>query len=212
MIKSSVVANLLVSLYNGAADFDILEPGSGDSGICWAAKEVDGVTLLLLRGSVTLSDWLDDFRAVTTPFNHSVLGPVHPGFALGMTDCWAEMRAKTKGPYVISGHSLGAGRAAILTGLMIRDGILPQARIAFGEPKPGFAQLARYIAPVPAVSYRNVALSGPGHDYVTDVPATFPLENYTHPCPLTSVRVKPSSNGLFAFHHMPLYAQAVADL
>src|ERR1700722_9185672 len=100
MISDAQIAKRLVDLYamptvSPAPSFDLYEPGSGDSGICWAADLTDGVWDIYLRGSVTLLDWLRDLYAFTVPFTHAVAGPVHPGFAIGMDRMCYEMTSKT---------------------------------------------------------------------------------------------------------------------
>jgi hypothetical protein len=210
------IANSLVDLYAGTlTSFDFVEPGKGDSGICWSSKRSDGVDYIFLRGSVTLADWFKDLIALAAPWTHDTLGPVHPGFLLGMDRCWAEIKFKTAGPWVVSGHSLGAGRAAILTGLMLEDGISPLARVTFGEPKPGFAQLAKFISKVPTRSYRNG--HNRDHDLVTSVPISFPPEEYAHAETLIDVSAIPSLeetilHGPLRYHSMKLYVQALAGL
>ncbi len=222
MITDARIAELLEDLYapdvlgHTSAPVDYFAPGEGPSGICWASKRIDGVTVILLRGSVTLWDWLTDVMALATvPYHHETLGPTHPGFTLGMDRCWRDIKANTQGPYIIAGHSLGAGRAAILTGLMLESGVTPLARVVFGEPKPGFAPLASYIQGVSGRSYRNGDASH--HDLVTDVPIRFPPEEYVHPSPLIEVCAPPvgyilERMGLFAWHHMGLYSSALSKL
>jgi hypothetical protein len=151
--------------------------------------------------------------ALATAFEHETLGPIHQGFGLGMDRCWARIKAQTKGPWIVGGHSLGAGRADVLTGLMVEDGCPPLARVVFGEPKPGFKRLADYISGIPGRSYRNG--NPQHHDLVTDVPLTFPPEEYVHPTPLIEVDCEPDAAvverwGAFRYHHMPLYAGALA--
>lgn len=211
------IADLLVKLYDFEAEplesagFDVFESGESDGGICWAGKRFEGLDVICLRGSKTFQDWARDAFAFTLPFDNKGLGPVHPGFKIGMDDCWAEIRSKTSGPWVVSGHSLGAGRAAILTGLMVLDGCAPLRRVVFGEPRPGFQQLADLVGVVPAVSYCNGSAAH-AHDRVTDVPLELGIERYVHPTPLRYVSAPPApgaSSGLFSWHHMPLYREAV---
>jgi hypothetical protein len=218
--SDAIIADLLVRLYDHpdapleTAGFDIYESGETDGGICWASKRIDDVDAICLRGSITLIDWIRDALAFPIPFSNKGLGPVHAGFKIGMDDCWDEIRRRTKGPWVVSGHSLGAGRAAILTGLMVLDGCSPLRRVAFGEPRPGFHRLADLIAPIPAASYCNGSQAH-DHDKVTDVPYEIGPIGYIHPCALTYVDAPPSAeilqrDGIWARHHMPLYRQAVS--
>ncbi|SIO38681.1 Lipase (class 3) [Bradyrhizobium erythrophlei] len=93
-----------------------------------------------------------------------------------------DLRPLTGQPVIVTGHSLGAARAAVMCGLMVADGAAPAARVVFGEPKPGLMDFAERIKDVPARSYRNGdALH---HDLVTDVPFSFPPLQYVHPTPI----------------------------
>jgi hypothetical protein len=96
---------------------------------------------------------------------------------------------------------------------------MPQAlkRVVFGEPKPGEQQFAGFLSALDqSVSYCNRV--GPlQHDRVTDVPFTVPKLglNFVHPTALQFVSAPPAPNdtwGLFAEHHMALYAQGAASL
>lgn len=220
MVTDYQIADLLVKLYDSpdepleTAGFDVFESGENDSEICWASKRIDGVDVVCLRGSTTWQDWLRDLWAFSLPFSNKGLGPVHRGFKIGMDDAWAEIRSRTRGPWIIAGHSLGAGRGDILTGLMVLDGAAPMRRVFFGQPKPGFQQLADIVARVPGVSYCNGAAAH-SHDRITDAPMTIGFEQYVHPTPLTYVDAPPDKAAhellgpLFGRHHMPLYRQAL---
>ena len=216
-VTDGQIATFLVSLYDGTvSEFDFVEPGQGDSGICWAHKRVDEVDYIFLRGSATLRDWFRDLLALASPWTHDTLGPVHPGFLLGMDRCWAEIKERTKGPWIVCGHSLGAARAAILTGLMIESGVAPLCRVVFGEPKPGFSKLAQYISSVPSRSYRN-GNAGREHDLVTSIPFSFHPEEYVHAETLIDVISEPDLEttllyGPLRFHKMELYVKALVDL
>lgn len=176
-----------------------------DDGVCWAIKRLPGYDAVVLRGSVNFKDWIRDFSAAPI---FTRIGHVHNGFHAGMEHAWADIRVRLKQPSIVTGHSLGAARAAILTGLMVKDGIPPVARVVFGEPKPGFQNLADIVARVPGRSYRNG--NGTHHDLVTDQPL-LPLE-FIHPTPMLPVCAPPAANDpdiAFAWHHMPLYQVAV---
>lgn len=217
MISDIQIADLLIEQYgysgSGPSSFDFFEPGQGDSGICWSAKRIDGVTHIQLRGSRTLKDWFRDFIAVVNPFDHSFMGPVHTGFALGMDRCWAQIQKETIGPYYIEGHSLGGGRVPILIALMIESGVMPLGYTTFGQPRPGFQKLADICKAVPGRNYRNG--DGFHHDYVTDFPVHIePLFLYVHPAPMIVINCPPVPETLSVFgrHHMGLYRQALVNL
>lgn len=213
MLTDKQIAQGCVSLYDGSLSlFDHYDAGATD-GICWASLRMDNETYIFLRGSITIQDWLRDATAIANPFSHDALGPCHPGFYIGMHELWTEIKAKTQAPWVIAGHSLGAGRACILSGIMILDGVVPLKRVCFGEPLPGFAKLGKILSVIPEQnSYRNG--DAIHHDPVTDVPLSIPPEEYVHPVPLKLVTAMPVDNsmGIFSWHHMPLYVEALNNL
>lgn len=216
MISDARAAGLCCALYEPSPvnPFAVIDDGA-DDGICWALAREGDCDVIVLRGSVTLRDWLRDVLALTLPYTSRRMGPVHPGFYLGLDNCWSDIAKvlRPDAPVVVTGHSLGAGRAAILTALMIDAGRAPAARIVFGEPKPGFAQLATYISTVPGRSYRNG--DDRHHDLVTEMPFSFPPEDYEHASPLIKVCAPPPPDhswGIFAYHHIELYLAAVSAI
>ena len=211
MITDRDIAALCSAIYAYPGDpppsWDHFDAGL-DDGVCWALKKLPGADVIVLRGSVTFQDWLRDLRGdpIMTP-----LGFVHAGFHAGMIPMWLEAKAMLSQPAIVSGHSLGAARAGILAGLMTLDKVTPKARIVFGEPKPGYLELAKIIEATPGRSYRNGDATH--HDLVTDVPFSFPPLQYVHPTPIIPVTAVPGPDifatlGVFAWHHAPLYAAA----
>jgi lipase (class 3) len=214
MITDALLAQLCAAIYDGPAGFDLFETGTNSDGVCYGIKRTEGVDIVVLRGSVTLQDWLRDFNAWGRVVECR-LGPVHPGFAAGMEMTWLRLQGQIGQRSIITGHSLGAARAAILTGLMTLDNRAPLARVVMGEPKAGFAQLADIVRKSPGRSYSNGANGK--HDLVVDVPFTFPPEEYVRPSELIRVSAAPtgailSRLGVFALHHIPLYAAGIAAL
>jgi len=194
-----------------AGAFDYYDAGM-DDGICWALKRRDGFDIVIFRGSVTRQDWLRDVQALALP---SRIGRVHSGFYAGMEHMWADLKPMLSQPAIVTGHSLGAARADVLAALMTVDGVSPVARIVFGEPKPGLLDFAKLITGIPGRSYRNG--DSTHHDLVTDVPFSFPPEQYVHPTPIIPVCCRPAGVeftdlGVFAWHHIGLYQTALAAL
>ncbi len=215
MIPSdAIIAGLCGLIYQPTAivkGFDHFDAG-GDDGVTWAFKHLDGCDLIVFRGSVTLPDWIADFRAAAVPTR---IGHVHAGFYGGMETVLHDVRPMLSQPFIIAGHSLGAARADILTGMMVTDGVPPIARVVFGEPKPGLLDFSERIKDVPGRSYRNG--DGTHHDLVTDVPFSFPPLQYMHPTPIIPVNCPPRADhfsdwGAFAWHHIELYETALAAL
>ena len=208
----AAIVALCAEIYQSSAiagAFDYYDAGM-DDGICWAVKRLVGFDIVVLRGSVTIKDWLRDIQALAMP---SRIGHVHSGFYAGMEYMWADLKPMLSQPAIVTGHSLGAARAAVLSALMMVDGVPPVARVVFGEPKPGLLDFAKLIAGIPGRSYRNG--DDTHHDLITDVPFSFPPQQYVHPTPIIPVCCQPtgdlfSTMGVFAYHHIQLYQAALA--
>ena len=85
------------------------------------------------------------------PLEHDGLGPVHPGFFAGLPDLWDRLKnTLTNKPCVVAGHSLGAARASLFTGLMVPADHSPVRRLCFGEPRSGFPQSDREQSATPS--------------------------------------------------------------
>lgn len=217
-ITDKDIADLCVGIYadpgSPPVTWDRFDDGEDSDRICWGVKTVGDCDVLVFRGSMTFEDWRRDFDAWADPFGHAKIGPVHPGFLLGLDQVLDEYRQNAGGKLLVAGHSLGAGRASILCGLAMVAGIVPVGRVVFGEPRPGFRQLADVIAPIAeSRSYRNGRPGTFEHDLVTDVPYRIGLMQYVHPTPLVDVSALPPADdewGIFSYHHMRLYAEALA--
>ena len=213
MPSDAAIVALCAEIYQPTAPaaFAYYDAGA-DDGICWAIKRLEGLDVVVLRGSVTLQDWLRDVQALAVP---SRIGHVHSGFYAGMEHMWADLKPMLEQPAIVTGHSLGAARASVLSALMTVDHVPPVARVVFGEPKPGLVDFAQLITPVAGRSYRNG--DDTHHDLVTDVPFSFPPMQYVHPTPIIPVCSRPNESefadlGVFAWHHIQLYQAALAAI
>ena len=164
---------------------------------------------MVFRGSLTPLDWFRDFLAIPHELaDHPQLGDVHAGFAIGMDDALGNLLPRLRNSVYVTGHSLGAARATIFSGLLMAIAKPPVARVVFGEPRSGCARLSSIVRRISRnASYRNVW--GGSVDLVTTVPTDPPYKRAT---PLTDVHEQPKafdSWGLLARHHLGLYAKAV---
>ena len=111
-ITDKDVADLCVGIYaypgSPPVTWDRFDDGDDSDQICWSVKVVDGCDVVVFRGSTTFEDWRRDFNAWASPFGHSKIGPVHPGFLLGLTQVLDEYRHAARGKLLVAGHSLGA--------------------------------------------------------------------------------------------------------
>jgi hypothetical protein len=202
------LARLCAAIYGRApvVEWDHFDQGD-DDGVCWAVKSLPGFDVVVFRGSAIFEDWIRDFRAAPV---RTRVGHVHAGFYAGLEHVLGDLRPILSQPAILTGHSLGAARASIVTALLVADGIAPASRIVFGEPKPGFADFGAIVAGVAGRSYRNG--DELHHDLVTDVPFTVPPFAYTRPTPIIPVRAEPPPDdrwGAFSYHHIELYEAAV---
>lgn len=211
MLPSDVdLVNLCAEIYQEGGSWDYLDKGEDDN-IYWALKKYDGCDVIVLRGSITAHDWYEDLRAVPIKTR---IGTVHEGFYDGMEHMWSDVVSMLTQPVMVTGHSLAAARADILTAIMVVDKKPPIRRVVFGEPRPGLSDLAKFVCEVDGPTYRNG--DAHGYDRVCDVPfKLFGPFDFVHPKPHMQVTALPTGNvfqreGLFAFHHVQLYQAAVA--
>jgi hypothetical protein len=71
--------------------WDHLDDGTDSDGVCWGLRRMDMADFIIFRGSVTFEDWFRDAANLAVPWRDSQLGPVHPGFLLGMRQVWNEV-------------------------------------------------------------------------------------------------------------------------
>jgi hypothetical protein len=176
----------------------------------WAAEDVhvahkatDEGDVLVLRGSVDATDWMRDLDAM--PVKHPLLGWCHGGF-LRYMDLVMEEVMKVCSPAFITGHSLGAARASILAGLVHCHGFSVKQRVVFGEPRPGFGQLATILSTsgMSLRSYRNC------DDPVTEVPVAIePLLPYQHASALIQLNAPGEGVDPLKDHHIQLYVKGI---
>lgn len=121
-------------------------------GVWWAVLNYVELSWVVFRGSETFEkdgslkdvaeDWARDFLALPEhPFlHHEKLGFIHAGFYAGMENAYAEIRKHIQGDVTyVTGHSLGAARATIFTGMLRLDyPSMSVHRIVFGEPNEAF--------------------------------------------------------------------------
>lgn len=214
IVKTSAFLSTAIYAYDDfpTLTWDYLETNNPLS-IYWGLKTYDDIQYFVFRGSSTFLDWIKDFMAIENPFTSSPFGEVHPGFHLGTPEVYTQIKSMIKGPFVVTGHSKGAGEADNIVAAACLDNNLPLARCVFGEPRPGGKKFGNIIKDVTSFSLNNEDENG--HDLFTDVPWNIWPESYQHPSPLLNVTASPpeiDSWGQFKYHHMQLYYAATLKL
>lgn len=215
MITDRAICDIVAELYGkDPQNFaDILWPES-DDGVCAALRRINDTDVVVFRGSVTPQDWWRDFTAIPHEFTaHPQLGDVHAGFMDGMDDALAHLFPLLRSNVVVCGHSLGAARAALFTGLLHAATVQVAQTlrtVVFGEPRTGCGTFKALLAPIPYHSYRNAGFGQ--HDLVCDVPTEPP---FSHPRALIDIYAAPAKDdpwGPLRMHHIALYQAAMAVL
>jgi hypothetical protein len=218
------VADMVASVYGevGAPAVDWIYQSGTDAKCHISIARLPPFLVVISRGSFNFRDWLHDAQALAVvPERFPVLGKVHRGFLKGCDDAWATIEpfVQPADQVVFAGHSLGAAHVSILAALMLSSprmlemGQRPHFTICWGEPKPGFSQLADVLKHVPGVSYRNG--NGIHHDAVTYVPLTIWPALYVHRLLPIDVSAPPAPGEILddlgpdiALHHFTLYRPA----
>ena len=111
---------------------------------------IDDIPCFSWEGTSSFWEWMLDFLAFRDPFTHAVYGPVHFGL---MRDVMAvkamilaDLNSLGNPPYILSGHSKGAGEAILAHAEMKSLGYPPLATRAFETPRVGTKALWDYLA------------------------------------------------------------------
>lgn len=201
MIPSDLdLARLCADTYSAAPGFDYIDAGA-ETGVWVAVKKLPDVDVIVFRGSDCLEDWLRDFDAAMV--YEKGLGLVHAGFSENLDLAHSNIKAMVRPNPVITGHSLGAARAAIYSAMRTD----PPVKVAlFGCPRPGAQELTDRLKGIPITSYKNRA------DPVTGVPMpVIPLLPYVHVRDFTHVDGMVSSgfSDFLKDHHIGCYMKGL---
>jgi predicted lipase len=182
----------------------------------------DGFNIIAIEGTHNLPGWMLDFFAVNAlslpvaqlfctigvwnhpKIEHPQLGLVHAGFdASAMIVLTKLAPIAAKGPFAVTGHSLGAAIAERLAAEFVLDGTPPAKVALFAPPRVGGAKFVAIATSVPTTAYKY------GDDPVPQVPFTLPDFPYQQ-VPLTQFGT-PMIDA-FACHNVKNYVAAVHAL
>lgn len=130
--------------------------------------------VVAFRGTDDLVDWNNNIKSMQTPFNKC--GLVHAGFNIAYESIKEELffhLDELSLPVFITGHSLGAALATLLTA-EIMDKAMFDSCYTFGSPRVGDTAFAKAFNDKPIYRVINNC------DIVTTVPISIPNIDYQH--------------------------------
>jgi predicted lipase len=153
------------------------------------------VTVVAFRGSCVVEDWLNDMSI--WPEHDPLFGAVADGFMDDVHEFADHIQPMIKGSLVLTGHSLGAARACILSA------IIPTTQlILFGCPKVGTTRLKYFVTKncVEILSFMNHA----------DLVCRLPYWLYCHVIEPTQIMSDPIPCTDIQAHEIDRYVQALS--
>lgn len=180
-------------------------------------KQVEAVWYVIFRGSSDWQDWVHNLEAFPIPVDG--IGLVNFGNHLGVPDVRAQIYAIVgDAPFVLAGHSRGAGQAAAFACYAARDGKKAAALVPLGIPRTGDSEFWYGLEGIPITAFRT--RDGDEADPVTEQPLEF-LDDYIDPPAFADLAIAPAANdpwpdipelGNLALHHCQLYDDAIQAL
>jgi hypothetical protein len=199
------LARLCLASETNAVGFDFIDNGA-ESGVWFGIKKCPDFDIVCFRGSITVQDWMLDGQ--TEMISCPGIGQVHSGFSRNMLFIKARLSTLVRPNPVVTGHSLGAARAAIYAGLLAQRPYEEPVKVAlFGCPRPGAQALVDVCEHLSITSYKN------RHDPVTDVPLSFPEFPYVPVRPYIYIdgMIDTSLPPPFDDHHIQNYCKGIEN-
>lgn len=180
--KTMILAGPASSFTYKETIYDVKTDLQGYIGILPTTKSI----YVVIRGSSSIVNWLDDFEVKLVPYNTfpECNCNVHYGFynsALGVTNKTVESVKKIRSQYpgysiVVTGHSYGASCGQLLAMELIKNGINVKL-YNYGQPRVGDSNYAAFVNTKISEYYRTTH----NKDIVPHVP---PIEGfgYQHSC------------------------------
>jgi predicted lipase len=159
-------------------------------------------TIVAIRGTETLKDWLEDFDAILVP---SRVGMIHYGFNRVYQhikpSIFGQLHSNIDEPYYIIGHSLGAAVAGYLA---YDYQSVPTIGYTFGEPRGGDSTWAsNFNRGVP--NWNRVVNHG-------DIVPGVPLWPFKHKGTATAVKGGFHLDDISYAHHLTTYDNGLKEL
>ena len=164
------------------------------------------------EGTQSGLEWLDDFDAFPVELTGvPEAGPVHQGIRDTMLEVFPQIRGYLASinwpPFVLGGHSKGAGEVCEMAALFKSIGHAPQAVAAFEPPMVGTAKLRAYLADVPFIVTQTK--NAEGVDIVTEA-----CEIFVEACHVVEPMqlIVPDTLDIRSKHLMPAVLVAIQGL
>src|ERR1700719_4991222 len=98
-VTDADIANLCVAAYAYSGGpfvtWDYWEDGTNNDGVVYGIKIINGIDVVIFRGSTTFLDWRRDLDTwAESPVEHPELGPLHSGFYEGMEETWLKIKTR----------------------------------------------------------------------------------------------------------------------
>ena len=141
----------------------------------------DSMIVIAFRGTEPkrIKDWLTDAEIFLDTAPTREAGKVHHGFSSRLKTVWKQLLVALQAELAsgkkiwVTGHSLGAGLAALATARLLSENVVPavQGLYTFGQPRTGDEKFAYWFdSLIKAQTFRHVN----NRDIVTHVPLPSP--------------------------------------
>lgn len=189
--------------YEDGYPFDLVFQGEMNDETYVGIKRFDNIDVVAFRGSSNLLDWMRNFICI--PVYATELGYfVDSGFMIGLHTVWANLNSVIGPHWICTGHSRGAGQAALFAAMMAAANRPPLALVTLAPPRIGERALRNAFTGFPCRIYDNRGDPVPGMPIFFDHPYDFITINV--PAPVNDPW------GPWRDHHSELYGAAIAAL
>src|ERR1700677_1039836 len=175
---------------------------------------IDGNFYIVNQGTSNIPGWVADFDIEM--IHHPVLGGFHAGFNLDADALLGVLLPLIPNgmPVYISGHSKGAGEAAILSAKLKLSGVNVVRNNLFACPNAGDQYFSNWLNKnIPGISFRNEPTEEI-LEWAGDPVPLVPVEPFVPPYVHTAINCDPDSEKRYIaveWHNSSLYLSGVLD-